>query len=101
MENGEAITNKFRPVGAGELTWPRRGDTVGIAFRKAAENAKAVLKPGDVVRVQIGTRPKRTFTFARWDDEWMTSTSGRTKYTAAFVDQVNGKPVDFNPVVNA
>jgi hypothetical protein len=64
-------------------------------FKRAVENAKKVLKPGDRLRVSKCPGTKRWITLARWDGCWIVSKSGINDYPASTVDRVNGEPVDF------
>lgn len=61
----------------------------------AIANAKAILKPGDRIRVSKCPGRKRWITFATWDSNWIVSKTGVDDYSAACVDMLNGKPVDF------
>jgi hypothetical protein len=64
-------------------------------FRRAVENAKKVLKPGDRLRVSKCPGTKRMITFAGWEGCWIVSKSGINDYAASCVDMLNGSPVDF------
>lgn len=64
-------------------------------FRRAAENAKPVLKKGDRIRVTKCPGTKRTITFDHWDGPWIVSKSGIDDYSPSSIDRLNGKPVDF------
>lgn len=65
-------------------------------FRRAVENAKKVLKPGDRLRVTKCPGLKRTIIFAGWEGNWIVSKSGINDYSAGCVDRVNGEAVDFS-----
>ena len=64
-------------------------------FRKAVENARKTLKPGDRLRVTKCPGTKRWITFTGWDGPWIVSKSGINDYSASCVDMVNGAAVDF------
>lgn len=60
----------------------------------AEERARAVLKPGDRLRVARCAGVKINVTMTGWDGRWITS----AKYNdihALHVEKVNGKPVNF------
>lgn len=63
---------------------------------KAAENAKAVLKIGDICQAHMCGGRKRRFIFSGWDQNWA---KGRTAYLDGThpisIYKVNGVPVDF------
>jgi hypothetical protein len=64
-------------------------------FWRTVEAAKAVLKPGDRIRVTQCPGTKRWITFAGWDGHWMISKSGKSYYAASTIDRLNGEPVSF------
>ncbi|HEY0149890.1 MAG TPA: hypothetical protein VGB70_12915 [Allosphingosinicella sp.] len=63
--------------------------------RRAVERAKAVLKPGDRIRVTRCLGLKRTFTFDGWDGQWAVSRSGISDLHPASIDRLNGVPTTF------
>ena len=62
----------------------------------ATHQAKYLLKKGDRVRLTHCPGTKRTITFDSWDGNWIVSKSGKNDYSAASIDRVNGKPINFN-----
>lgn len=61
----------------------------------AEQNAKAILKPGDRLRVTRCPGTKRWITFKSWDGHWIVSKSGIDDISPKCVDRLNDKPVDF------
>lgn len=64
-------------------------------YAAAETKARALLKPGDRIRVAKCPGTKRTITFAGWDGHWIVSKSGIKDYPVTTVDRVNGEPVSF------
>lgn len=63
-------------------------------LRAAEDRARAVLKPGDVLRVRRCAGVKSTFKMTGWDGRWITSAT-RSDIHAVHIEKVNGKPVNF------
>lgn len=63
--------------------------------RIAAQNAQAILKPGDRLRVTKCPCTKRWITFAAWSGQWIVSKSGIDDFHPINVDRLNGEPVNF------
>lgn len=61
----------------------------------AAQNARAILKPGDSLRVTKCPGNKRWITFAGWSGQWIVSKSGIDDYHPINVDRLNGEPISF------
>jgi len=63
----------------------------------ATANAKNILKPGDKIRAVRSNCSSRvrSYTFERWDGNWIVSRSGVNDIAAISIDLVNGIPVDF------
>jgi hypothetical protein len=76
------------------VTEEQRAERVA-AFLRAEAAARAVLKPGDRIRVTKCPGTKRWITFAGWDGYWIVSKSGINDYAPGCVDRVNGQAVDF------
>jgi len=79
------------------VTEEQRAERVA-AFLRAEDAARAVLKPGDRIRVTKCPGTKRWITFAGWDGHWIVSKSGISDYSPGSVDMVNDMPVDFRAV---
>lgn len=60
----------------------------------ATLQAKATLKPGDILTVTHCPGTKRWIRFVRWDRDWICSVT-RDDYSACSVSKVNGVAVDF------
>ena len=69
-------------------------DQIAIC-KRAVENAKRVLKPGDRIRCSRCGGIRVTYTFSHWDGWWAVSKSGIDDLSAISIDMLNGKPVVF------
>lgn len=63
--------------------------------KRAVGNAKAILKPGDRIRVSRCGGIRATYTFDHWDGNWIVSKSGIDDLHALSVDRLNGEPCCF------
>ena len=88
--SSELPTKTDKPMITDEEKMKRREESL-----RAVENAKKVLMRGDRVRCTKCPGTKRTFTFERWDGNWMVSKSGIDDFAPSCVDMVNGVAVDF------
>lgn len=64
-------------------------------YAVAEKTLRAMLKPGDRLRVTKCPGTKRWITFARWDGHWIESKSGINDYPASSVDRVNDSAITF------
>lgn len=62
---------------------------------RARDRAKALLKPGDRIRVSRCGGLLRTYTFSHWDGFWAVSVSGISDLSPTSIDRLNGAPVSF------
>jgi hypothetical protein len=69
-------------------------------FKRAAEAAKLVLKPGDRLRVNRSGGTHVTITFHGWNGNWIRGKTDIEEVSPCGVDLVNGRPVDFGAAVN-
>ena len=78
------------------LSKSQRQAVLRQANERAYAAAKAVLRPGDRLRVTKCPGTKRWIAFAGWDGQAIVSKSGIDVFSPLCVDRLNGEPVDFS-----
>lgn len=61
----------------------------------ATKNAQDVLCVGDKIRASRCGGIKSTYTFLRWENDFIVSKSGIDDISALNIDRLNGRPVNF------
>lgn len=74
----------------------QRQEILRQARERAFAAAKAVLRPGDRLRVTKCPGTKRWIAFACWSGQAIVSKSGIDDFSPLCVDRLNGEPVDFS-----